>query len=194
MSKKGCKTFADLLTSGTAPPPRPSKARGRGPDDIRPIDQAMRAFLPKFNKLPAPTNGVLLYHGVPAYESLDLLSPTAAHEHAAATTGPDDEEELPRDVQNVGSVVTLRTKVTKASITGTWSTRTRWRSIRSTRCSSRGSCSACSEGARPAPALAPSGAPAGPKSNKKRRRPEEETTPRRCPRRLRQGRRASRMI
>lgn len=125
MSKKGCKTFADLLTArnGTAAKAFESNVAA-GLTIFCPIDQAMRAFLPKFDKLTAPDKtAVLLYHGVPAYESLDSLrshsGPVSTLATTTTTTGRTTKKNYRIDVRNAGNVVTLETKVTRASVTGT---------------------------------------------------------------------------
>ncbi|KAJ6835957.1 fasciclin-like arabinogalactan protein 2 [Iris pallida] len=181
MSKKGCKTFADLLTSGNGTAAKAFESNvAAGLTIFCPIDQAMRAFLPKFNKLTAPDKmAVLLYHGVPAYESLDLLrSHSGPVSTLAATTGRTTKKNYRIDVQNVGSVVTLRTKVTKASITGTLVDEDPLALYTIDEVlEPRELFKPAAKAPAPAPALAPEAdAPAGPKSKKKKETKKKKTT------------------
>lgn len=83
-----------------------------------PIDQAMEAFTPKFDKLTAAQRAsVLLYHGIPAYESMDMLRSSNGVRRTLATQGKSKGYNL--TVQNAREVVTLKTRVTTASVTGT---------------------------------------------------------------------------
>ncbi|XP_038976581.1 fasciclin-like arabinogalactan protein 2 [Phoenix dactylifera] len=118
MSKKGCKTFADLLVAtGDAEKTFESNVGG-GLTVFCPIDQAMKAFMPKFKNLTADGKlSVLLYHGIPVYNSIQMLKSNNGVVNTLATDGSTKNYNF--TVQNDGEVVTLKTRVTVATITGT---------------------------------------------------------------------------
>ncbi|KAG1327445.1 fasciclin-like arabinogalactan protein 2 [Cocos nucifera] len=118
MSKKGCKTFADLLVAtGDAEKTFESNVGG-GLTVFCPIDQAMKAFMPKFKNLTADGKlSVLLYHGIPVYNSIQMLKSNNGIVNTLATDGSAKNYNF--TVQNDGEVVTLKTRVTVATITGT---------------------------------------------------------------------------
>lgn len=112
----GCKTFADLLTGEVGK--SFEDAVGGGLTVFCPIDQAMKAFMTKYNNLTAEQKtSVLLYHGIPVYESMEMLRSGNGVVNTLATEGATKSYNL--TVQNEGEVVTLRTRVTTAKITGT---------------------------------------------------------------------------
>ncbi|PKA59816.1 Fasciclin-like arabinogalactan protein 2 [Apostasia shenzhenica] len=118
MAKKGCKTFADLLDSTGDAAAAFAANVGSGLTAFCPIDQAMEAFLPRFKNLTADEKlSMLLYHAVPIYYSIQLLKSNNGVISTLATDGRSKNYNF--TVQNDGEVVTLRTKVTTAKITGT---------------------------------------------------------------------------
>ncbi|XP_008809683.2 fasciclin-like arabinogalactan protein 2 [Phoenix dactylifera] len=118
MSKKGCKTFADLLVAtGDAEMTFESNVGG-GLTVFCPIDRAMKAFMPKFKNLTADGKlSVLLYHGIPVYNSIQMLKSNNGVVNTLATDGTAKNYNF--TVQNDGEVVTLKTTVMVATITGT---------------------------------------------------------------------------
>lgn len=117
MSKKGCKTFADLLNAGTGDVAKTFEgAMSGGLTVFCPKDEAMRAFLPKFKNLTAEDKvSFLLYHGVPVYSSLDSLKTNNGVLNTLAT----DSRNYNFTVQNDGTAVTLQTDVTTATVRST---------------------------------------------------------------------------
>ncbi|XP_075099439.1 fasciclin-like arabinogalactan protein 1 [Nicotiana tabacum] len=75
-----------------------------------PRDDAMKNFVPKFNKLTAEGKQSLLkYHGVPVYQSMDSLKSNNGVRF----------KKYDFVVRKDGNVVTLKTKIVTAKITGT---------------------------------------------------------------------------
>ncbi|KAJ6680603.1 FASCICLIN-LIKE ARABINOGALACTAN PROTEIN 2 [Salix purpurea] len=73
--------------------------------------------MPKYKNLTAPQKvSLLLYHGIPIYQSLQMLKTSNGLMNTLATNGANKYDFT---VQNAGEVVTLETKVTTATITGT---------------------------------------------------------------------------
>ncbi|OIW09512.1 hypothetical protein TanjilG_11634 [Lupinus angustifolius] len=117
MSKHGCKVFADtLLTSSEAISTFSDNVEG-GLTVFCPIDDAFKAFLPKFKNLTVTGKASLLeYHGIPVYQSLAMLKSNNGILNTLATDGA---SKYDMTVQNDGEQVTLRTKIDTAKITGT---------------------------------------------------------------------------
>ncbi|KAJ8429601.1 hypothetical protein Cgig2_008831 [Carnegiea gigantea] len=117
MSAHGCKFFADALTSN-------SDALKTFMDNVEggltvfcPMDDAFKNFMPKFKNLTADgKNSLLLYHGVPIYESMAMLKSNNGLMNTLATDGA---KKFDFTVQNDGEDVTLKTKIVTAKITGT---------------------------------------------------------------------------
>ncbi|XP_020089776.1 fasciclin-like arabinogalactan protein 1 [Ananas comosus] len=88
MSRKGCRTFADLLLStGDAAKTFQDSVAG-GLSVFCPADQAMKAFLPTFKNLSADDKlSLLLYHAVPVYYSADSLKTNNGVMNTLATDG-----------------------------------------------------------------------------------------------------------
>ncbi|XP_077237593.1 fasciclin-like arabinogalactan protein 2 [Tasmannia lanceolata] len=116
MSKKGCKVFADTLKASGALETFQSNSDG-GLTVFCPVDQAMKSFMPKYKNLTAEgKTSLLLYHGVPMYESIAMLKSGNGLMNTLATDGA---KKFDFTVQNEGEEVTLKTKVVTAKITGT---------------------------------------------------------------------------
>lgn len=115
MSKKGCKTFADLLRAGAGDAAKSFQdSAGGGLTVFCPNDGATKGFLPKFKNLTADGKlSLLLFHGVPVYYSLDQLKSSNGVMNTLATDGVANYNFT---VQNNGEVVTLRTAGPTASI------------------------------------------------------------------------------
>ncbi|RWR77005.1 fasciclin-like arabinogalactan protein 1 [Cinnamomum micranthum f. kanehirae] len=116
MAKKGCKVFADLLTASGAVKTFQDDADG-GLTVFCPTDDIMKSFLPKYKNLTADGKAsLLLYHGIPVYNSIAMLK---SNNGAMNTLATDGGKKYSFTVQNDGEQVTLKTSVVTARITGT---------------------------------------------------------------------------
>ncbi|KAL4324043.1 hypothetical protein GQ457_11G012400 [Hibiscus cannabinus] len=117
MSAHGCKVFADTLLAYPA-------AMGTYEDNVDggltvfcPLDDAFKAFLPKFKNLTASgKESFLEFFGVPVYQSLSMLKSNNGLMNTLATDGA---SKFDFTVQNEGEEVTLKTKINTVKITGT---------------------------------------------------------------------------
>ncbi|KAL3633806.1 Fasciclin-like arabinogalactan protein 2 [Castilleja foliolosa] len=116
MAKQGCKAFADLLTAQGADVTFAQSSIG-GLTIFCPSDETLKSFRPRYENL---TDGnktaLLLYHGVPVYNSLGMLRSSNGLMNTLATEGPNNYDFT---VQNDGDDVKLETKVVTATIKGT---------------------------------------------------------------------------
>ncbi|KAK7386068.1 hypothetical protein VNO78_32144 [Psophocarpus tetragonolobus] len=116
MSKQGCKAFADLLRASKALPTFTENIDG-GLTVFCPTDTAVNDFAPKYKNLSeAHKVSLLLYHGVPVYQSLQMLKSSNGIINTLATEGANKYDFT---VQNEGEDVSLKTKVNTATILGT---------------------------------------------------------------------------
>lgn len=116
MSKQGCKAFADLLRVSKALPTFSDNVDG-GLTVFCPTDSAVNSFIPKYKNLTeAKKVSLLLYHGVPVYQSLEQLKSSNGVVNTLATEGANKYDFT---VQNDGEDVKLETKVNTANIVGT---------------------------------------------------------------------------
>ncbi|MBA0579412.1 fasciclin-like arabinogalactan protein 2 [Gossypium raimondii] len=116
MSKQGCKSFADLLISSGADATFNENIDG-GLTVFCPTDPVIKDFMPKYKNLTASKKAsLLLYHGVPVYQSMQMLKSNNGIMNTLATDGANKYDFT---IQNDGEVVTLETKVMTAKITGT---------------------------------------------------------------------------
>ncbi|KAJ4977068.1 hypothetical protein NE237_002174 [Protea cynaroides] len=116
MSKQGCKMFADLLTSSGTINTYEDTVDG-GLTAFCPTDGVLKPFMPKYKNLTAEGQAsLLLYHGVPIYQSIAMLKSNNGVMNTLATDGA---KKYDFDVQNDGEVITLKTKIVTAKITGT---------------------------------------------------------------------------
>jgi uncharacterized surface protein with fasciclin (FAS1) repeats len=116
MSKQGCKAFADLLRVSKALPTFKETVDG-GLTVFCPTDSAVNSFLAKYKNLTdAKKVSLLLYHGVPVYQSLQMLKSNNGIMNTLATEGANKYDFT---VQNDGEDVNLETKVNTANIIGT---------------------------------------------------------------------------
>ncbi|XP_042479276.1 fasciclin-like arabinogalactan protein 1 [Macadamia integrifolia] len=116
MSKKGCKMFADLLTTSGAISTFEDSVNG-GLSIFCPTDGVLKGFMPKYKNLTSSAQtSLLLYHGVPVYQSMAMLKSNNGVMNTLATDGANKYD---FDVQNNGEEVTLKTKIVTAKITGT---------------------------------------------------------------------------
>ncbi|GLU23940.1 hypothetical protein SLE2022_399140 [Rubroshorea leprosula] len=117
MSAHGCKVFADTLLSNP-------EAMGTYQDNTEggltvfcPLDEPMKAFLPKCKNLTAAGNTAFLeFFGIPVYQSMSMLRSNNGLMNTLATDGANN---FDLTVQNDGNDVTLKTKVNTVKITGT---------------------------------------------------------------------------
>ncbi|XP_008229928.1 PREDICTED: fasciclin-like arabinogalactan protein 2 [Prunus mume] len=116
LSKQGCKAFADLLISSGADTTFETNIDG-GLTVFCPTDAVINGFLPKYKNLTTSQKvSLLLYHGIPVYQSLQMLKSNNGLVNTLAT---DKANKFDFTVQNDGEVVSLETEVVTAKITGT---------------------------------------------------------------------------
>ncbi|KAL7185958.1 hypothetical protein ACSBR2_027835 [Camellia fascicularis] len=116
MAKQGCKSFADLLKSSGAESTFNENLDG-GLTVFCPSDSILNSFMPKYKNLTAAGKvSLLLYHGVPEYQSMQTLKSNNALMNTLATDGANKYDFT---VQTSGEDVTLKTKVVTAAVTGT---------------------------------------------------------------------------
>ncbi|KAL3502555.1 hypothetical protein ACH5RR_037004 [Cinchona calisaya] len=116
MEKQGCKAFADLLKNSGAEETFVQNVEG-GITVFCPTDGVLSSFMPSYKNL--TTDGkvsLLLYHGVPVYQSLGMLKSKNGPMNTLATEGSNKYD---FKVENNGEDVKLDTKVVTATITGT---------------------------------------------------------------------------
>ncbi|KAK8505971.1 hypothetical protein V6N12_074033 [Hibiscus sabdariffa] len=116
LSKQGCKAFADLLISSGADATFNQNIDG-GLTVFCPTDPVIQGFMPKYKNLTASKKvSLLLYHGIPVYQSMQMLKSNNGIMNTLATDGA---KKYDFTIQNDGEVVTLETNVVTAKITGT---------------------------------------------------------------------------
>ncbi|XP_030549521.1 fasciclin-like arabinogalactan protein 2 [Rhodamnia argentea] len=116
LSKQGCKSFADLISASGALKTFDDNLEG-GLTVFCATDAALSAFMPKYKNLTAAQKvSLLLYHGVPVYQPLQMLKSNNGVMNTLATDGA---SKYDFTVQNDGEDVKLETKVVTATITGT---------------------------------------------------------------------------
>ncbi|KAL0008823.1 hypothetical protein SO802_010325 [Lithocarpus litseifolius] len=116
LSKQGCKAFADLLIASGADTTFQENIDG-GLTVFCPTDTVINSFLPKYKNLTAPQKiSLLLYHGIPVYQSIQMLKSNNGIINTLATDGANKYDFT---IQNDGEEVTLKTKVVTAKVTGT---------------------------------------------------------------------------
>ncbi|XP_052178973.1 fasciclin-like arabinogalactan protein 2 [Diospyros lotus] len=116
MAKQGCKEFGDLLKGSEAMDTFNENLDG-GLTVFCPSGDALKSFMPKYKNLTAAgKTSVLLYHGVPAYQSMQTLKSSNGLMNTLATDGAN---KFDFTVQVDGEDVALKTKVVTASVTGT---------------------------------------------------------------------------
>lgn len=116
LSKQGCKSFADLISTSGALKTFDDNLEG-GLTIFCASDAAVSAFMPKYKNLTnAQKVSFVLYHGVPVYQSLQMLKSNNGVMNTLATDGA---SKYDFTIQNDGEDVKLKTKVVTATITGT---------------------------------------------------------------------------
>ncbi|KAH7546933.1 fasciclin-like arabinogalactan protein 1 [Ziziphus jujuba] len=117
LSAHGCKVFADTLLASSDAEKTFQDSLDGGLTVFCPLDDAMKAFLPKYKNLTAAGKVALLeYHGVPVYQSMSMLKSNNGLMNTLATDGA---RKFDFTVQNDGEEVTLKTTIVTAKITGT---------------------------------------------------------------------------
>uniref|UniRef100_A0A7C8ZC21 Gamma-glutamyltransferase n=1 Tax=Opuntia streptacantha TaxID=393608 RepID=A0A7C8ZC21_OPUST len=113
MSAHGCKFFSDALTSNFDALKTFTDNVEGGLTVFCPMDDAFKNFMPKFKNLTADgKDSLLLYHGVPIYESMAMLKSNNGLMNTLATDGA---KKFDFTVQNDGEDVTLKTKIVTAT-------------------------------------------------------------------------------
>lgn len=108
MSKQGCKSFSDLLKSSGAVDTF-TENLDAGLTVFCPSDAVLAAFMPKYKNLTAAgKQSLVLYHGVPVYQSMQTLKSSNGLTNTLATDGAN---KFDFTVQDDGEDVTLKTKV-----------------------------------------------------------------------------------
>ncbi|KAF3443242.1 hypothetical protein FNV43_RR12924 [Rhamnella rubrinervis] len=116
MAKQGCKAFADLIKASGAETTFQTNIEA-GLTVFCPTDNVVKSFAPQYKHLTASQKvSLLLYHGIPVYQSLQMLKTNNGIMNTLAT---DNANKYDFTVQTDGEDVTLETKVTTAKITGT---------------------------------------------------------------------------
>ncbi|KAL9677758.1 hypothetical protein QQ045_015594 [Rhodiola kirilowii] len=113
---KECKAFADLLIATKTETTFNDNVDG-GLTVFCPTDSAVKGFKSKYNKLTAKQKGaILLFHGVPLFQSLQMMKSNNGKVNTLATDG---NNKYQFTVQNDGEVIKLETKIATSKITGT---------------------------------------------------------------------------
>ncbi|PIN13482.1 hypothetical protein CDL12_13899 [Handroanthus impetiginosus] len=116
MSAHGCKVFAETLLANPAEETFQSNIES-GLTIFCPGDDAMKSFTPRYKNLSADAKQSLLeFHGMPVYESLSGLRSNNGLTNTLATDGANKYDFT---VQNDGTEVTIKTKITTAKIVNT---------------------------------------------------------------------------
>ncbi|KAH6780970.1 FASCICLIN-like arabinogalactan 2 [Perilla frutescens var. hirtella] len=116
MARQGCQTFSDMIIAQGAEETFSQSVQG-GLTIFCPSDEALDAFRPRYKNLTADgKTSLLLFHGVPVYNSLGMLRSSNGLVNTLATEGA---KKFDFTVQNDGDDVKLETKVVTATITGT---------------------------------------------------------------------------
>ncbi|EXB98271.1 hypothetical protein L484_014256 [Morus notabilis] len=116
LSKQGCKAFADLLKATGADTTFQTNIEA-GLTVFCPTDGVIKGFMPRYKNLTAPKKtSLLLYHGIPVYESIQMLKDNNGVVNTLAT---DHANKYDFTVQTDGEDLTLETKVVTAKVLGT---------------------------------------------------------------------------
>ncbi|KAL6863742.1 hypothetical protein ACP4OV_016645 [Aristida adscensionis] len=120
LSKKYCKSFADLLAANADAFRAVNETKDNGLTLFCPVDAAVAAFAAAYKNLTAKAKtAVLLYHAVPDYFSLQLLQSNNGLVTTLATAS-ETKKDYSFDVQNgKDKAVTLQTKVVTSKIAAT---------------------------------------------------------------------------
>lgn len=117
MAKQGCKAFSDLLEAHPDVAKTYAENVQSGLTVFCPTDGVISAFMPKFKNLTKDGKAsLLLYHGIPVYNSMGMLKSNNGLMNTLATEG---KNKYDFTVQNDGDDVKLETKVVTVTISGT---------------------------------------------------------------------------
>ncbi|XP_065862651.1 fasciclin-like arabinogalactan protein 1 [Euphorbia lathyris] len=117
MSAHGCKVFADTLLANREASNTYQDNIDGGLTVFCPLDDAFKAFLPKYKNLTASGKvSFLEFYGVPIYQSMSMLKSNNGLMNTLATDGAN---KFDFTVQNDGAAVTLKANGITAKITGT---------------------------------------------------------------------------
>ncbi|KAL5540254.1 hypothetical protein UlMin_044494 [Ulmus minor] len=115
LSKQGCKSFADLLIATGADSTFQTNIEA-GLTVFCPTDGVVKGFLPKYKNLTTTKKvSLLLYHGIPVYQSIQMLKDNNGVVNTLAT---DRAHKYDFSVQTDGEDLTLETKVVTSKVTG----------------------------------------------------------------------------
>ncbi|KAL8150941.1 hypothetical protein V2J09_020749 [Rumex salicifolius] len=116
LAAKGCKAFSALMTATKADKTFQANIDG-GLTVFCFGDAVLKDFMPKYKNLTdTGKTALILYHGLPFYNSMGMLKTNNGDVHTLATNGA---TKYDLTVQNDGDVVTIKTKIVTARITGT---------------------------------------------------------------------------
>lgn len=116
LAAKGCKAFSGLMTATGAAKTFQGNIDG-GLTVFCVGDAAVSAFMPKYKNLTDVGKlSLILYHGLPFYNSMGMLKTNNGVMNTLATNGANKYQ---LTVQNDGDVVTIKTKIVTTKITGT---------------------------------------------------------------------------
>uniref|UniRef100_A0A453L7A5 FAS1 domain-containing protein n=2 Tax=Aegilops tauschii TaxID=37682 RepID=A0A453L7A5_AEGTS len=119
LSKKYCKSFAGLLAADADAYSTINATKDNGLTLFCPVDSAVASFMPKYKNLTAKgRTAILLYHAVPDYYSLQLLTSISGKVSTLATSNV-AKKDYSFDVEKDGETAELDTKVNSASVTYT---------------------------------------------------------------------------
>ncbi|KQJ90894.1 fasciclin-like arabinogalactan protein 2 [Brachypodium distachyon] len=119
LSKKYCKSFAGLLAADADAFSTVNATKDNGLTLFCPVDAAVASFMPKYKNLTAKAKtAILLYHAVPDYYSLQLLTSNSGKVSTLATSSV-AKKDYSFDVSKDGETAALDTKVITASVTAT---------------------------------------------------------------------------
>ncbi|KAF7827052.1 fasciclin-like arabinogalactan protein 2 [Senna tora] len=118
MAKQGCKAFSDLLRASKSALSTFQENIDSGLTVFCPTDNVVDGFVTRYKNLTDTQKvSLLLYHGIPVYQSLQMLKSNNGIMNTLATEGSNKKYDF--TVQNDGEDVMLETKVVTATIVGT---------------------------------------------------------------------------
>ncbi|KAF6994473.1 hypothetical protein CFC21_011168 [Triticum aestivum] len=110
LSKKYCKSFAGLLAADADAYSTINATKDNGLTLFCPVDSAVASFMPKYKNLTAKgRTAILLYHAVPDYYSLQLLTSNSGKVSTLATSNV-AKKDYSFDVEKDGETAELDTK------------------------------------------------------------------------------------
>ncbi|KAL7102498.1 hypothetical protein ACP275_08G123900 [Erythranthe tilingii] len=114
MADQGCKSFSDLIMAQPGVGDTFAQSVEGGLTIFCPSDSAVKSFIPSYKNLTAAgKTSLLLYHGVPVYNSLVMLRSSKGLMNTLATEGAGKYDFT---VENDGEDVKLQTKIVTAMI------------------------------------------------------------------------------